>query len=258
MAYFNIKFFSNSLNRPVSFEMIIPNDGRDGGACRMQKMKTLFLLHGYTDGAHNWISEELMRRYNFAVVMPDGENSFYLDGLSTGHRYCTYIGEELTAYIQKTFNLALDADDTYIMGYSMGGFGAIHTALMYPHTFGKIGAMSSALIIHDIAHIKEDNDSLPANYHYYCECFGDLENVENSDSNPETLIMRIKADEGVCPSMYLCCGTEDFLLRNNRRFVEFLRDNDVSHIYHESMGGHDMVFWNEYTLKIIQWMFGQE
>jgi hypothetical protein len=39
------------------------------------------------------------KKYNFAMVMPSGENAFYLDGLSTGHKYCTYVGKELTEYI---------------------------------------------------------------------------------------------------------------------------------------------------------------
>ncbi|MDE8718927.1 hypothetical protein PZH37_18300, partial [[Eubacterium] siraeum] len=39
-------------------------------------------------------------------MIPHGENSFWLDGLSTGHKYCTYVGEELIDYIRNTFGLA--------------------------------------------------------------------------------------------------------------------------------------------------------
>ncbi len=54
----------------------------------------------------------------------------------------------------------------------------------------------------------------------------------------------------------MCCGTEDFLLENNRGFHSFLSDRKVAHQYVESKGGHDMIFWNEYTEKILEWMFG--
>ncbi len=253
MAHLKIIFYSNSLIRPVSFEMIIPNDFRME---QPNKIKTLFLLHGYTGAAGNWISEELIRKYNFAVVMPSGENAFYLDGLSTGRKYATFLGQELVEYVRKTFHLALSAEETYIMGMSMGGFGALHTGLAYPENFGKIGALSSALIIHDIAHMTEEDENPVANYHYYHDCFGDLDTVESSVNNPEVLIKQLKEKDIAIPQMYICCGTEDFLLRNNREFHTFLEENGVSHIYMESAGNHDMIFWSEYAAKIIEWMFG--
>ena len=47
-------------------------------------LRTLFLLHGYTGCAGNYVPFELIQKYNIAVIMPNGENSFYLDGLGTG------------------------------------------------------------------------------------------------------------------------------------------------------------------------------
>ena len=127
MSQIDIRFFSHSLNRHTSFKMYIPDDKRNyGGVYDKQNMKTLFILHGYTQDGNNWIPEYISEKYNFAVVIPHGENSFWLDGLSTGHKYCTYVGEELIDYIRNTFGLAQTAEDTAIMGYSMGGFGALH------------------------------------------------------------------------------------------------------------------------------------
>lgn len=117
--------------------------------------------------------------------MPSVENSFYLDGISTGHQFQTFVGEELVDYVRRTFGLARSPADTYIMGMSMGGFGALHTALAYPETFGKAAALSSALIVHEIASMKPGESNPVANYEYYRECFGDLEHVEESDNNPE-------------------------------------------------------------------------
>ena len=58
------------------------------------------------------------------------------------------------------------------------------------------------------------------------------------------------------PKMYICCGTEDFLIEPNRQFRDFLKAESVEHEYHESKGNHDMVFWSEYIVKIVEWMFG--
>lgn len=266
MALMQIDFYSNTLIRPVSFKMFIPNDPRADQPGPVEfppqaEMKTLFLLHGYTGASEWWGQEKLAAQYNVALVMPNGENSFYLDGISTGHKYGTFLGVELVDYIRSTFGLATSAENTYICGLSMGGFGALHTALAYPDRFGKAGAMSSALIVHQIAHMKpkrnpsdEDEDPV-ANYEYYRECFGDLETVEESDANPEKLVEKLLAAGRKLPEIYMCCGTEDFLLEQNRSFHKFLTDSGVAHIYLESPGIHDDVFWDEYTPKIMKWMF---
>ena len=152
MAIINVKYRSEALVRNVTFDIYLPNDKPDEQG---REMKTLFLLHGYTGDAWNWVPDHLAQKYNFAVVTPNGENGFWLDGRSTGHKYCTFVGEELVDYLRRTFGLAMSAENTYIMGLSMGGFGALHTGLFYPETFGKIGAMSSALIVHEVSKMKE-------------------------------------------------------------------------------------------------------
>lgn len=260
MAAFKIDYFSNALHRMASFEMWIPNDVRtdvppEPTPYNQRPMKTLFVLHGYTGKAENWIPAELQTQYNFAVVSLNAENSFYLDGLSTGHAFETLVAIELVDYIRKTFGLAMRPEDTYITGLSMGGFGAIHTGLAHPDRFGKIGAMSSALIIHQIAKMTPEVDNPVANYYYYHECFGDLDTVEERDCNPEVLVKKLKSQDASFPELYLCCGTEDFLIEPNRAFHRFLEDEHVPHEYHESPGQHDMVFWQEYARKIVAWMF---
>lgn len=117
MAYFRIQLYVNALRRQASFEMLIPNDmhveAPVGEAIQPAKqLKTLFLLHGYTGCAGNWVPEELAARYGFAIVMPSVENSFYLDGISTGHQFQTFVGEELVDYVRRTFGLARSPADT--------------------------------------------------------------------------------------------------------------------------------------------------
>lgn len=262
MAQITVKYFSNCLKRQTTFEMYLPNDLRTDmpwekrdDIYQKRPMKTLFLLHGFTGSAGNYIPEYLSQKYNFAVIAPNGENSFWLDGISTGHKFCTLLGEELLDYVRKTFGLAKSSEDTYIMGMSMGGFGALHTGLTYPNCFGKIGAMSSALIVHEVATMKPDRGNDVANYAYYRECFGEPCEVLTSDNNIEILVDKLINNKEKLPEIYMCCGTEDFLLENNRELHDFLESRKVPHEYVESEGNHDMKFWREYTEKIMHWMF---
>ncbi len=262
MANITVKYFSNCLMRQTTFEMYLPNDMRtdlpweqQDDAYRKRPMKTLFLLHGFTGSAGNYVPEYLSERYHFAVIAPNGENSFWLDGISTGHKFCTLLGCEIPEYVRKTFGLAKTAEDTCIIGLSMGGFGALHTGLAYPEQFSRIGAMSSALIVHEVAGMKPGIGNNVANYEYYRECFGEPGEVLKSKNNPETLVDQLMTEHKKIPEIYMCCGTEDFLLENNREFHRFLESRNVPHQYFESSGNHDMQFWSEYTERIVEWMF---
>ena len=195
MSDLTIRFYSTTLKRDVSFLMVIPNDvrmeyPRDDLKRKDRPMKTLFLLHGYSGAAFNWVPGNLAEQYNFAIVIPSGENNFWLDGPATGRQFATFVGEELVEYVRKTFGLAKTAEDTYIMGFSMGGFGALHTAFAYPETFGKTAALSSALIHNEVAKMQPGQGNEVANYDYYYMCFGDPAKLAQSDNNPEYLFFK--------------------------------------------------------------------
>ena len=265
MANFQVTYFSQALARKTSFLASIPNDMRvellpSLNVHQKRPTKALFILHGYTGMAENWVPEWMMEQYNVAVFSASAENSFYLDAEATGHKYETMLAIELVDYVRKTFSLALRPEDTYIAGISMGGFGAIHTGLAHPDRFSKIAGLSSALIVNQIAGMKpgEEGKSVLANYAYYAGCFGDLDTVAERDANPEVLVKKLKAEGKKIPEIYMCCGSEDFLIEPNREFHRFLTDEGVAHEYHESPGIHDGVFWAEYEPKVMEWLFRDE
>ena len=262
MSIINIEMFSKSLVRPISFEMFIPNGLRpefekDKNPNYKRPCKTAFVLHGYTGWGKGWdVIYEHGQQYNLALVFPSAENSFYVDTDSGTAMYNTLIGVELVEFIRETFGLCLKKEDTFISGLSMGGFGALHIGLSHPQTFSKIAALSSALIIHDISELKPGEDNGVANYNYFHNIFGDLNNVVKSDKNPETLIKKMQKENKEIPQLYIACGTEDFLINQNKKFHTFLVENKVPVTYIESKGEHDMAYWNEYFGKSFEWFVG--
>ena len=260
MAFFHIEYYSNALHRTTSFEMLIPNDDRSHGdpIYGEHPLKTLFLLHGYTGKAGNWVPEGLPEKYHFAIVMPTAENSFFLNGLSTGHAYQTLVGEELVEYVRKTFHLAMTPEDTAIAGLSMGGFGALHTGLAYPETFGGVMALSSALIIHQLKNMSPKMQNPMANYEYYVDTFGDLSKAEKSDHNPEVLFKRNKRKGIANPKVYMACGTEDFLIEPNHEMRDFLKKQKAELKYEEGPGMHNWDFWTPYTYKGIEYLLEEK
>ncbi len=262
MAQFQVNYFSGSLKKATTVQVIVPNDLLpimvEGNEHFERETKTLYLLHGFSGSGMDWMLgsqvQEMAIKYNLAIVMPSGDNSFYLDGKGTGRAYGSFVGEELVNYIAKTFGLSNKKDDIYIGGLSMGGFGAIHSAFKYCDTFHKVFALSSALIIHNIKNKESNFRDEIADYDYYRFTFGDLSKVEESENNPEFLVKKMQKEGKQIPSLYMACGTEDFLLQENRNFRDFLVKESVDVAYQESKGIHDWKFWNENLEPAIQWM----
>ena len=59
-----------------------------------------------------------------------------------GDAYLKFITEELKPYIDSTYETAPDAQNTMIMGSSMGGLISLYAAAEYPKTFGRAAAVS--------------------------------------------------------------------------------------------------------------------
>lgn len=261
MAFFQVNFFSKALKRLVSLNALIPVDAFEiPGQERMERgpMKSLYLLHGYSGNQTDWVSgtniQELSLIHNIAVFMPSGENHFYLDDTDKGELHAEFVGNELLEFTRNAFPISTRREDTFIGGLSMGGFGALRNGLKYSHNFSGILALSSALITKNIVGIPVDFKDLIADYNYYRRVFGDLNELLGSDKDPEALLLDLKKDNAGIPRIFMACGTEDFLLRENREYHAFLINQGVEHTYMEGPGAHEWKFWNEYIEQGIKWM----
>lgn len=260
MAYLNGAFFSKTMSRPVHYTAVLCNDnafGTEGNPHYNRPTKNVYLLHGFSGCETDWFTNapltDLANQFNVNFFMPCGENNFYLDQPQTGCKYQSYVGVEFVDYTRKTFALSDKAEDTFIGGYSMGGFGALHTALAYPETFSRAIALSSALIVPALKYMKPTDQNPMANYEYYSWVFGDMQNAENTDANPAVLIEKLQAKGAKLPELFMACGTEDFLIQPNREFKAYLDSKNVPVTYVEGPGVHNFDFWREYLKKGLEW-----
>ena len=142
MALLQVEFRSQTLKRIVPFNVILPTEKFKG------PYPTLYLLHGLTDNCSAWLSNTRIRMWaeesGLAVVMPSGENSFYMDVLVKDGclgDFGEYIGRELVEITREMFPLSDKREDTFIAGLSMGGFGACRNGLKYCETFSKAAVL---------------------------------------------------------------------------------------------------------------------
>ncbi|MCM1523680.1 MAG: esterase family protein [Ruminococcus sp.] len=261
MALLQVNFISDALKRTVPMNVILPVDRLFGGAYDtdgQKTFKTLYLLHGLLGNYTDWIShsdiQALAAEKNLAVVMPSGDNSFYVDSVNPNNNYGEFIGRELVHITRRMFPLSRKREDTFIAGFSMGGFGALRNGLKYYDTFGYIAALSSALNIFEI----------PADVSDRCLfgedcCFGDLEKARETDKNPRIALRGLnhavsENPNTPRPKIYMACGLQDGLIGVNRIFRDVLAESGIDVTYDETDGKHNWQFWNSQIAKVLDWL----
>lgn len=142
MAWLSVDFDSKALRMPCSLDILMPQGHGN--------YKTVFLLHGAGGDRTTWLLKTRISDYasqrNLAVIMPSGNNSFYVNNVN-GKNYEDFISEELPALTKTWFSLSDRKEDRLIAGMSMGGYGAFVNAMHHPDVFGYAASFSGVLDI---------------------------------------------------------------------------------------------------------------
>ena len=249
MALIQFTYVSGLLERAVPVQVILPADklSPQGEFLPLKKYKTLYLLNGYLGCHTDWVSGTRIQRWaeerDLAVVMPAGENSFYVDRPGFHTEYGKWIGEELVQITRRMFPLSHKREDTFIGGLSMGGFGAMRNGLKYNEIFGQIISLSPALHMFEgpegpiMGLLGKGKDA--------------WEEVESSDLNPRWLIENIRGEK---PGVYLACGLQDELLPGSRVHRKLLEDAGFRVHYVEDEGNHDWDYWDRHIKLALDWL----
>lgn len=284
MALISVDYFSSSLMRTTTLEVILPVDDQGaayatdsamrhaGGTLeaemrtweqnpyppRKAPFKTLFLLHGISGNHADWISETRIRNWaeshGIAVVMPSGYNAFYLDQPEVHNYYGRFVGQELVEVARRMFPLSTRREDTFIGGISMGAYGALRNGLKYCETFGSIVALSSAMIIDSFDQVISSDGLFFLSRDFLEHTFGDLSHVRDSDKDPARLAADLVYCDRPRPRIFMTCGNQDPLAEANRMLAGRMRDTGLDVTYHEMNGGHDWDFWNAALPEALNWL----
>ena len=142
--------YSKSLRITQHVNVIIPDESEDFWTKIDDGVRVLYLLHGLGSNSNEWtrfsMIEAYAKIYGFAVIMPDGNRSFY-ENVTYGPHYLDWISQELPDLIHTWFRLPSDRNHTFIAGESMGGFGALRIALENPDRYGGAVALPSDSVV---------------------------------------------------------------------------------------------------------------
>ncbi len=146
-------FWSDALGRDMPYSVYLP-DGYDLDP--EARYPVLYMLHGLGgDHVIEWRAFGVFEAADaltlsqsirpFIVVLPEGEDGYWVDHVDGGGAWATYVARDLVGEIDGRFRTIAHPGARALGGNSMGGHGAIQIALNFPERFGVVGIHSPAL-----------------------------------------------------------------------------------------------------------------
>lgn len=256
MAWTTVHWKSEILGKRTTAQVLLPPTGRPPFA-------TYYLLHGLSDDSTMWMRHSRIERYvrelPLVVVMPDGYRSFYTNQ-DQGPAFARHVGEELPAFIERHYQVKTGRRSRAIGGLSMGGYGALRVGLAYADRYASINSHSGALGWGRIgdgtmtwpraAREREWSDVFTAEMR---RIFGAA--PHGTEHDVVELARRARRARRL-PRLLIDCGTEDYLLDDNRMMHEALEAEGIPHAYREHPGAHTWDYWDEHVRDALAFHAG--
>ena len=211
------------------------------GYSKKTKYPVLYLLHGIGGDEKEWYSNghpEVILDNLYAqgkiepmiVVLPNGRamvddratgNIFDRDKVEAFSTFEKDLINDLIPYIEKKYPVIADREHRAIAGLSMGGGQSLNFGLGNLDKFAWVGGFSSA----------------------------------PNTKSPELLVPEPEKAKSLLKVLWISCGDADGLMNFSHRTHEYLRDNEVQHIFYIEPGGHDFKVWKNDLYMFSQLLF---
>jgi S-formylglutathione hydrolase FrmB len=278
------KFSSAALGVDKHYLVYLPAGYDDKASTRYP---VFYYLHGLGGNENNWVEggklDEAADQLGLQaiVVMPDGDDSFYVDGLAkvdydacmkdgTGlfipqkqnkretcvraRKYETYITKDLVGHVDATYKTIAKREGRAIAGLSMGGFGALMLSMRHQDLFSAAASHSGvdSLIymgpfpykpskVELMTDVKQWGGPFVEINRWMRGLFGD-DVAKWKQYDPTTLVEKLEPGK---LALYLDCGTEDgFALHAGAAYLhDLLLARKIEHAFFLGPGAHDFSFW---------------
>ena len=261
MALVHTHFFSNTLGRQTSCDVILPQKATKQigmESAERDKSPVLWLLHGASDDETIWQRRTSIERYvsplGLAVVMPSVEVSGYRN-LSHGGRFYDYISKELPEIMRGFFNFSSVREDNYICGLSMGGAGAMKIGLANPDKYSVIGCLSAGMINH---RLPDDTNNIDSEKNRSAFIAYDKRELKGSEEDVCANAEKIITEKLPIPRIYHSTGSSDFLLEAShftRDFFGGFDGNPFGYVFEEDPGAHTWEYWDEHIQRFLKFIY---
>lgn len=261
MSLHENRLFSNYLGRTVSVTVILPEAKNEQKELPKYEPNTKFpviwMLHGLGDDDSVWLrragAERLANDYGVAMVMPNADRSFYTD-TAYGDPFWSFITKELPERLQFIFPLSAKREDNFVLGYSMGGYGALRWALTSPTQFAAVAALSPVIDLPKFVKSMDDGTlDYPAKLN--STAIWGSQDLENSDLNIGWLLDHPQAGSENLKVLTTAGGQEDFLYEDNLAYRPKLEQTfGQNYTWSDGTGGHNWDFWTPKLTEVMDWL----
>ena len=239
MAFATIHYYSKSLVRASSFNVIFPDEPD-----AQRPWAVYYLLHGLSDDHTTWCRRTSIERYVLGyplmVVMPNGGRGWSTNAVE-GEKFEDDLMIDVMGLIEKDFPVRASRSGRAIGGISMGGFGAVKLGLKHPETFASVDSQSGVVGL-----LRSPNEArrlVPE----LDRIFG--RSPKDGPEDPFALAGGGKSKKR--PALRLNCGHEDPFIEQNREFRDHLKRLAIPHEYVEHAGTHSWRYWDHHVGESI-------
>jgi len=224
-------FASVSMKRDVGYTIYLPPGYKDG----KDKYPVIYYLHGMTDceSTHPQLFGILDKAIKAGEVKPMilvytmcGRTSWYADAPDGSVMGESVFVKELIPHVDATYRTAATPEGRGLIGWSMGGHGALKFGLSRPDLFSSVVSFGGGFL--------KGEDLMKRNGDLVKQMFGDAARFD--EQSPWTLVKKGSVKVG----LRFAVGTKDFLLEPNRKMKALLEELKVPFEYEEIEGvGHE-------------------
>lgn len=244
MAHLRCDIKSDVMGMYTSLEVVLPDYGR------MKDAPVIYLLHGLSGNCSDWSRftavEQYVAKKGAAVIMPEVQRSFYAD-MALGIDYFSYVREELPQICSRLFGLSLRREKNYIMGLSMGGYGALKCALSAPKRYAGCAAFSAAIEIEPLI------ASASGRMARELQAILGPEGKIPPEADPYALLNRRRGAQ--LPRFFVTCGEQDALYQENVRCVKALEERGADVRFEHWEGDHRWEVWDKSVEMALEEFF---
>lgn len=251
-----LKFKSTILNADIRYTVVLPSGYYDNAAT----YPVVYLLHGFGDNESSWLEygrlvQHVDRLVNNGIiapvicVMPQGFCSYYVNDYLGRFRYQDMFVNELVPLIDTTYRTRLSAGARAVMGYSMGGFGALMLPLAHPRLFST-SLVLSASIRTDEQYKKEEQSGWDKQWGHLFGGEGKSGDERITpyyrENSPFHVIATSSPEELNKIAFFIENGDKEYTLcRSNEELHMLMSGKGVVHTYQVRSGGHEFSFWRQ-------------
>lgn len=222
---------------------------------KARRYPILYFLHGLGENAEvlldsgGWdLIQDLWNQHQigeYLIVTPSADDTFYINSLDGREDYQSFFIREFMPYIEHRYRVRAERSQRGVGGISMGGYGALRFALLYPQLFVAVTAHSPALI--DEPDVQLAPGVANEVTQFVGTAFGSPFKLSYWVSeSPFTIVKTHPRPAGL--KIYFDCGMQDSygFNRGAQKFHELLDARRIPNEFHLYPGSHDWAYFAQH------------